>query len=60
MCTCTRVNVCTLDFTHCILAKDMAKYGVFVQHVLTFWIHSVCGVICTTVDFVGVSMYMTL
>ena len=38
----------------------MAKYGVFVQHVVSFWLYSVCGVICTTDDFVGDSMYMTL
>ena len=42
------------------VAKDMAKYGVFVQHVVSFWLYSVCGVICTTDNFVGVSMYMTL
>ena len=59
MCTCTSVNVCTLNFAGTV-AKGMAKYGVFVQHVLTFWVYSVCGVICTTDDFVGVSMYMTL
>ena len=38
------------------VAKDMAKYGVFVQHVVSFWLYSVCGVICTTDNFVGVSM----
>ena len=41
------------------VAKDMAKYGVFVQYVVSFWLYSVCGVICTTDDFVGDSMYMT-
>ena len=35
----------------------MAKYGVFVLHVVSFWLYSVCGVICTTDGFVGVSMY---
>ena len=55
MCECVKSRLYT-----CAVTKDMAKYGVFVQHVVTFWLYSVCGVICTTDDFVGVSMYMTL
>ena len=39
----------------CTVAKDMAKYGVFVQHVVTFWLYSVCGVICIIDGFVCVS-----
>ena len=50
MCECVYSRLYT-----CTVAKDMANYGVFVLHVVTFWLYSVCGVICTTDDFVGVS-----